>query len=123
VGHATVSAQIVNIDSVVIAETPRIMPHAPEIRKNIAVALGCRPEQVSVKATTAERVGALAAGKGSPPTVWHAAEKHLGGTGMPRTPQGSRNRHPQGESLYYPFMGTNISPKEWSSSPGCATRP
>lgn len=59
-----VSAQIVNIDSVVIAETPRIMPHAPEIRKNIAVALGCRPEQVSVKATTAERLGALGRGEG-----------------------------------------------------------
>lgn len=53
------SASIVNIDSVVIAESPKIMPHAAQIRENIAVALGCDPGQVSVKATTAERLGAL----------------------------------------------------------------
>ncbi|MGE5580888.1 MAG: 2-C-methyl-D-erythritol 4-phosphate cytidylyltransferase [Bacillota bacterium] len=58
-GRLSAAASVVNIDSVVIAEAPRIMPHAAEIRKNIAAALGCDPEQVSVKATTAERLGAL----------------------------------------------------------------
>ena len=53
------TAEIVNLDAVVIAEAPRIMPHAAEIRENFASALLCSPEQVSVKATTAEGLGAL----------------------------------------------------------------
>ncbi len=57
-------AGIVNLDAVVIAEAPRIMPHAQKIRENIAAAIGCLPEQVSVKATTAERLGSLGRGEG-----------------------------------------------------------
>jgi len=53
------AAEIVNLDAVVIAEAPKIMPHAEEIRGNIASALSCSPQQVSVKATTAEGLGAL----------------------------------------------------------------
>jgi 2-C-methyl-D-erythritol 2,4-cyclodiphosphate synthase len=58
------TADIVNLDAVVIAEAPKIMPHAAEIRESIARALGCGPEQVSVKATTAERLGTLGRGEG-----------------------------------------------------------
>ncbi|MEX0974743.1 MAG: 2-C-methyl-D-erythritol 4-phosphate cytidylyltransferase [Bacillota bacterium] len=58
------SADFVNVDAVVIAEAPKIMPHAAKIRANIARALLCSPEQVSVKATTAERLGTLGRGEG-----------------------------------------------------------
>lgn len=58
------SAEVVNVDAVVIAEAPRIMPHAAEIRQNIASALACSPDQVSIKATTAERLGSLGHGEG-----------------------------------------------------------
>lgn len=53
------AAEIVNLDAVVIAEAPRIMPHSAEIRRNIADALRCDPQQISVKATTAEGIGAI----------------------------------------------------------------
>lgn len=55
-------AEIVNVDAMVIAEAPKIMPHAQEIRKNIAGALGTLPERVSVKATTAEKLGTVGRG-------------------------------------------------------------
>jgi len=53
------TAEIVNIDAVVIAEAPRIMPRSAEMRRNIADALRCDPRQISVKATTAEGLGAI----------------------------------------------------------------
>ncbi len=46
-----------NIDSMLIAERPRINPRVREMRENIAAALGCSVDQVSVKATTNERLG------------------------------------------------------------------
>lgn len=48
-----------NIDSTLIAERPRIRPHVEAMRANIASALGIRPDQVGVKATTNERMGFL----------------------------------------------------------------
>jgi 2-C-methyl-D-erythritol 2,4-cyclodiphosphate synthase len=51
--------RVVNVDATVIAEGPRVGPHAAAMRANIAGALGIRPEDVSVKATTAETMGAL----------------------------------------------------------------
>ena len=52
-------ARILNVDATVLAEAPRIMPHAPAMRANMAAALGVEVSQVSVKATTAEGLGAL----------------------------------------------------------------
>lgn len=57
-------AAIVNVDATVMAEAPRIMPHAARMRENIAAALGTTPDRVSVKATTAERLGSLGRGEG-----------------------------------------------------------
>lgn len=57
-------SSVVNVDSVVIAESPRIMPHAAKIRENIAGALECPPQRISVKATTAEGLGAIGRGEG-----------------------------------------------------------
>ncbi len=49
--------RVVNIDSVVDLETPKLKPFILQIRSNIASALGIEPERVSVKAKTGESVG------------------------------------------------------------------
>ena len=46
-----------NIDATVIAEAPRVGPHAPLMRERIAGACGIGIDDVSVKATTNERMG------------------------------------------------------------------
>ncbi|MBR2278975.1 MAG: 2-C-methyl-D-erythritol 2,4-cyclodiphosphate synthase [Eubacterium sp.] len=48
---------IANIDSTLIAQAPKMKPHIDEMRKNIAAACGIDISQVSVKATTEERLG------------------------------------------------------------------
>jgi 2-C-methyl-D-erythritol 2,4-cyclodiphosphate synthase len=48
---------IINIDSVIIAEKPELMPYIPEMKYNIATVLKLDVEQVSVKATTAKGLG------------------------------------------------------------------
>jgi len=50
---------VVNVDATVIAERPRIAPHAPLMRERIAARLGIPTDAVGVKATTNERLGAL----------------------------------------------------------------
>jgi len=50
---------IVNVDSTLIAEAPRILPHLAAMKENIAGALGILPGQVGVKATTNEKMGFL----------------------------------------------------------------
>ena len=49
--------QIVNVDSVVIAERPKLKPHIEAMRGAIALRMGLDPGQVGVKATTNERLG------------------------------------------------------------------
>ena len=53
-----------NVDLTIVAERPRIGPHAPLMRERIAAALGLTPEDVSVKATTNERIGFIGRGEG-----------------------------------------------------------
>jgi 2-C-methyl-D-erythritol 2,4-cyclodiphosphate synthase len=48
-----------NVDAVVIAERPRLLPHVPAMRANLARALGIDVSAVSVKGKTNERVDAL----------------------------------------------------------------
>ncbi len=55
---------IVNVDSTLIAETPRVSPHAEAMRSNIASDLGLGIGAVSVKATTSERLGFTGRGEG-----------------------------------------------------------
>ena len=57
-------AKVVNIDTVIIAEAPRMAPHIERMRENIAGGLGVRTDQVSLKATTNERIGAIGRGEG-----------------------------------------------------------
>ena len=49
--------RVVNIDSTVLAQAPKLRPHIAEMRKNIAEALGISEAQVNVKATTEEGLG------------------------------------------------------------------
>ena len=56
--------EIVHVDSTVIAESPKVMPRAVEIREGIAAALKISPDRVSVKATTNEGLGAIGRGEG-----------------------------------------------------------
>lgn len=51
--------EIGNIDATIIAEEPRINPYVYEMRHKIALTLGCDIENISVKATTHEKMGAL----------------------------------------------------------------
>ena len=57
-------ARVVNVDSTVVAERPRIAPHIPVMRERLGEALGLPPSAISVKATTAEKLGALGRGEG-----------------------------------------------------------
>ena len=47
----------VNIDATVIAQKPKLAPHIPRMRENIARACGLGTDAVSVKATTEEGLG------------------------------------------------------------------
>lgn len=48
---------IVNIDSILVAQKPKIAPYIEQMRQNIAAACGIDKELVSVKATTEEKLG------------------------------------------------------------------
>ncbi len=48
---------IVNVDSTIVAQRPKLAPHVDAMRENIAAALGIDVSLVSVKATTEERLG------------------------------------------------------------------
>lgn len=50
---------IVNIDSTIYAEKPKIKPRAYEVRKSIADILGIDVDNISVKATTFEHLGPI----------------------------------------------------------------
>ena len=56
--------EIGNIDSTVIAQAPKLMPHITAMRARIAGALSLEVNQVNVKAKTAEKIGASRAGAG-----------------------------------------------------------
>ena len=51
--------RVVNIDSTVVAEEPRLQPHLSEMEANIAKRIGVDRSAVSVKATSPEGLGAL----------------------------------------------------------------
>jgi 2-C-methyl-D-erythritol 2,4-cyclodiphosphate synthase len=51
-----------NVDSTVIAQAPKLAPHIPAMVASIARTLGLAPEQVNVKAKTAEKLGPVGQG-------------------------------------------------------------
>ena len=54
--------RIGNIDSTLVAQSPKLAPHIPAMRVRIAEALGLDGEQVNVKAKTAEKLGPVGQG-------------------------------------------------------------
>ncbi len=54
--------QIGNVDSTVIAQAPKLAPHIDAMRERIAQALDLSPDQVNVKAKTAEKLGPVGQG-------------------------------------------------------------
>jgi 2-C-methyl-D-erythritol 2,4-cyclodiphosphate synthase len=53
-----------NADLTVFAERPKLKPHVAAMRQRMAAALGVAPEQVNVKASSPEGLGALGRGEG-----------------------------------------------------------
>lgn len=49
--------RMANCDITICAEQPKISPHIPAMQASLASCMGCEPGQVSIKATTTERLG------------------------------------------------------------------
>ncbi len=49
--------QVVNVDSTLCLEAPKIKPFVPQMQKTIADILGIREKDISIKATTTEKMG------------------------------------------------------------------
>lgn len=56
--------RIGNIDATVIAQAPKLAPHIPTMKQNLARALGCDADCINVKATTEEHLGFTGEGLG-----------------------------------------------------------
>ncbi|MFC7460807.1 2-C-methyl-D-erythritol 2,4-cyclodiphosphate synthase [Hydrogenophaga defluvii] len=54
--------QLVNVDSTVIAQAPRLAPHREAMRERVAAVLGLAPDAVNIKAKTAEKLGPVGQG-------------------------------------------------------------
>jgi len=57
--------EIVNIDSTILLQQPKVAPYVKRMRDNIALSLGLLLNQVSVKATTNEELGFIGMGEGA----------------------------------------------------------
>jgi 2-C-methyl-D-erythritol 2,4-cyclodiphosphate synthase len=57
--------EIINVDSTVVLQQPKIGPYIKRMRENLAQALGIHEDQVSVKATTSEELGYIGMGEGA----------------------------------------------------------
>ncbi|HEY8359708.1 MAG TPA: 2-C-methyl-D-erythritol 2,4-cyclodiphosphate synthase [Ramlibacter sp.] len=55
--------EIVNVDSTIVAQAPKLAPHIEAMRERVAEALGVPPGQVNVKAKTAEKLGPVGMGQ------------------------------------------------------------
>ena len=53
-----------NIDATIIAQAPKMLPHIPKMRENIAKTLGIELDQINIKATTEEGLGFTGAKQG-----------------------------------------------------------
>ncbi len=56
--------QVVNVDATVICQSPPISPHAPQMREQIARAIGIAPRHVGVKVKSNEGMGWVGRGEG-----------------------------------------------------------
>lgn len=53
-----------NVDATIVAQRPKMAPHIPAMRENIARVLHVEPERINVKATTEEHLGFTGSGEG-----------------------------------------------------------
>ena len=56
--------RIGNIDATIIAQRPKMAPHIPQMRENMARALGIEEDRINIKATTEEGLGFTGSGEG-----------------------------------------------------------
>jgi 2-C-methyl-D-erythritol 2,4-cyclodiphosphate synthase len=56
--------ELVNVDTTVVIERPKLAPHREAIRESLGVALGIAPARVNVKASTGEGIGFVGRGEG-----------------------------------------------------------
>ncbi len=56
--------QLGNCDITICAEQPKLNPHIPAMQQELAACMGCDPGQVSIKATTTEKLGYTGRGEG-----------------------------------------------------------
>lgn len=56
--------RVVNLDAVVLAEAPKLMPYRDEMQLSMARAMNIDPGRVNIKATTAEGLGPVGRGEG-----------------------------------------------------------
>ncbi len=49
--------QICNIDTVIVAQSPKLQPYITDIQRSVSTCLGIEASQVSIKATTTEKMG------------------------------------------------------------------
>lgn len=68
---ATKGYKVGNIDATVCAERPKINPHVPAMKACLAHVMGCDEDQVSIKATTTERLGFTGREEGISAYAWH----------------------------------------------------
>jgi 2-C-methyl-D-erythritol 2,4-cyclodiphosphate synthase len=54
---------VVNVDSTVVAQAPRLASHLPLMRETVAGLLGTDPQRVNIKAKTAEKMGPVGQGQ------------------------------------------------------------
>ena len=54
---ATKGYRLVNIDATICAQRPKMNPHIPAMQQCMAVVIGTDPDNISIKATTTERLG------------------------------------------------------------------
>jgi 2-C-methyl-D-erythritol 2,4-cyclodiphosphate synthase len=55
--------ELVNVDSTIVAQAPKLAPHMSAINASVAKALGVPSDQVNVKAKTAEKLGPVGMGQ------------------------------------------------------------
>ena len=53
-----------NVDATIVAQRPKMLPHIPQMRENIAKALNVEVDRINVKATTEEHLGFTGNGQG-----------------------------------------------------------
>jgi len=68
--------KVINVDSVICAQKPKLAPYIDKMRKNIADTLDVTVDQISIKATTTEGLGFEGKGEGISAQAVCLVEKH-----------------------------------------------